>query len=52
MGRQMWFISTIIQFYIVCPLIVKLININRGGVLDCSLHQLVMGNNRRHHGIE
>ena len=31
MGRQMWFISTIIQFYIVCPLIVKLININRGG---------------------
>lgn len=31
MGGQMWFISTIIQFYIAWPLIVKLININRGG---------------------
>lgn len=30
MGGQMWFISTIIQFYIAWPLIVKLININRG----------------------
>lgn len=52
MGGQMWFISTIIQFYIAWPLIVRLININGGGVLDCSLHQPVMGNNRRHHGIE
>lgn len=31
MGGQMWFISTIIQFYLTWPLIVKLININRGG---------------------
>lgn len=31
MGGQMWFISTIIQFYIAWPLIVKLININTGG---------------------
>ena len=31
MGGQMWFISTIIQFYITWPLIVKLININRWG---------------------
>lgn len=31
MGGQMWFISTIIQFYIAWPLIVRLINLNRGG---------------------
>ena len=31
MGGQMWFISTIIQFYLAWPLIVKLINIKRGG---------------------
>lgn len=30
MGGQMWFISTIIQFYIAWPLIIRLININRG----------------------
>lgn len=29
MGEQMWFISTIIQFYLAWPLILKLININR-----------------------
>lgn len=42
MGGQMWFISTIIQFYIAWPLIVKLININKGGV-DTSCHQPVVG---------
>ena len=31
MGTQMWFISTIIQFYLTWPLIVKLINIKWGG---------------------
>lgn len=31
MGGQMWFVSTIIQFYVAWPLIVKLINLNRGG---------------------
>ena len=31
MGGQMWFVSTIIQFYLAWPLIVKLFNI-RGGV--------------------
>lgn len=31
MGYQMWFISTIIQFYLVWPLFVKLINIKTGG---------------------
>lgn len=30
MGGQMWFISTIIQFYLAWPLIVRLINVNRG----------------------
>ena len=30
MGGQMWFVSTIIQFYLAWPLIVKLFNI-RGG---------------------
>ncbi|MDM8154884.1 hypothetical protein QUW14_11285 [Bacteroides gallinaceum] len=52
MGGQMWFISTIIQFYITWPLIVKLININRGGVLDRPLHQPLVGDNRRHIRIE
>lgn len=52
MGGQMWFISTIIQFYIAWPLIVKLININRWGVLDRPLHQPLVGDNRRHIGIE
>lgn len=51
MGGQMWFISTIIQFYLAWPLIVRLININMGGA-DCSCHQFVMGDNRRHIGIE
>lgn len=32
MGGQMWFVSTIIQFYLAWPLIVKLFNIRRGGV--------------------
>ena len=31
MGTQMWFISTIIQFYLIWPLIVRLINIKWGG---------------------
>ena len=31
MGGQMWFISTIIQFYLAWPLIIKLININKWG---------------------
>lgn len=31
MGGQMWFISTIIQFYLAWPLILKLINIKWGG---------------------
>lgn len=31
MGGQMWFISTIIQFYIAWPLIVRLINLKGGG---------------------
>lgn len=31
MGGQMWFISTIIQFYLVWPLILKLRNLNWGG---------------------
>lgn len=31
MGGQMWFISTIIQFYLAWPLIVRLTNIKRGG---------------------
>lgn len=44
MGGQMWLISTIIQFYLAWPLIVKLININRGGVLDSPCHQSVVGN--------
>jgi peptidoglycan/LPS O-acetylase OafA/YrhL len=30
MGGQMWFISTIIQFYVAWPLIVKLMNVKRG----------------------
>lgn len=30
MGGQMWFVSTIIQFYLAWPLIVKLFN-TRGG---------------------
>lgn len=42
MGGQMWFISTIIQFYLAWPLIIKLINIKRGGV-DCPCHQSFVG---------
>ena len=38
MGGQMWFISTIIQFYIAWPLIVRLISLNRE-VLDSSRYQ-------------
>lgn len=30
-GGQMWFVSTIIQFYLFWPLIVKLFRVNRGG---------------------
>ena len=29
-GGQMWFVSTIIQFYLLWPLIVKLFNVNKG----------------------
>ena len=42
MGGQMWFISTIIQFYLAWPLILKLINIKWGGVLDSFGYQSVM----------
>lgn len=45
MGGQMWFVSTIIQFYLAWPLIVKLFNI-RGGKA-CAHYQSVMVNNRR-----
>lgn len=31
MGEHTWFISTIIQFYLAWPLILKLINVKRGG---------------------
>lgn len=44
MGGQMWFVSTIIQFYLAWPLIVKLFN-TRGGT--CAHYQSVMVNNRR-----
>lgn len=43
MGGQMWFISTIIQFYLAWPLIVKLINIKRRGVLDYPCRQSAVG---------
>ena len=33
MGGQMWFISTIIQFYMAWPLVVRLTNTNRGWVI-------------------
>lgn len=33
MGGQMWFISTIIQFYLAWPLIIALKNVNKGGVI-------------------
>ena len=45
MGGQMWFVSTIIQFYLAWPLIVKLFN-TRGGKA-CAHYQSVMVNNRR-----
>ena len=32
-GGQMWFVSTIIQFYLAWPLIVRLFKINGGGIL-------------------
>ena len=35
-GGQMWFVSTIIQFYLFWPLIVKLFRVNRGGKSRCS----------------
>lgn len=41
-GGQMWFVSTIIQFYLLWPLIVKLFNVNRGGVYRAG-YQSVMG---------
>lgn len=41
MGGQMWFVSTIIQFYLAWPLIVKLFNI-RGGGKACAHCQPVM----------
>lgn len=43
-GTHMWFVSTIIQFYLAWPLIVKLFNIR--GVLRCAHYQpLMVGNN-------
>lgn len=47
MGGQMWFVSTIIQFYLAWPLIVKLFNIRRGGGKACAHYQSVMVYNRR-----
>ncbi len=41
-GGQMWFVSTIIQFYLAWPLIVRLFKINGGGVY-CAGYQSVMG---------
>ena len=49
MGGQMWFISTIIQFYLAWPLIIKLTSV--GGVLAAAYHQLVMVNLGRRIGI-
>lgn len=43
MGGQMWLISTIIQFYLAWPLIVKLININRGGGIGFPLPSVCCG---------
>lgn len=40
MGGQMWFISTIIQFYLAWPLIIKLINIKRGGWIALAISLL------------
>ena len=37
MGGHMWFISTIIQFYLVWPIIVKLINVKLGGWLALAI---------------
>lgn len=42
-GGQMWFVSTIIQFYLFWPLIVKLFKINRGGA-NRTANQSCMGN--------
>lgn len=42
-GGQMWFISTIIQFYIAWLLIVRLISLNRE-VLDSSRYQSFVTN--------
>lgn len=53
MGGQMWFISTIIQFYLAWPLIVRLINLNRGGGVHYSYpNQFVMVYNCRHIRIQ
>ena len=41
-GGQMWFVSTIIQFYLFWPLIVKLFRVNRGA--NRAAHQSCMGN--------
>ena len=44
-GGQMWFVSTIIQFYLFWPLIVKLFKINRGGGgANRTANQSCMGN--------
>lgn len=40
MGGQMWFISTIIQFYIAWPLIVKLIKLKQGWWMALSISLL------------
>lgn len=40
-GGQMWFVSTIIQFYLFWPLIVRLFKVKWGGVL-CVGYQFVM----------
>ncbi len=40
MGGQMWFVSTIIQFYIAWPLIVRLINVKWGGWIALAISLL------------
>ena len=40
MGGQMWFVSTIIQFYIAWPLIIRLINVKWGGWMALAISLL------------
>ena len=43
-GVQMWFVSTIIQFYLFWPLIVRLFRVDMGGA-NLIAYQSYMGNN-------